>query len=239
MKSVVHIPWCALALLCANGLHAQEPPSGPGAPDTQIWLSAGARTNPFQKTDGSKQGRFARELTTIGEVEMRRNEHLSRMKQLNLDAEARYPINSIIQVGARYRYSIRDIRTNNRHRLNMRLMLKWKCGRFTAGYRGQYEHTFVPEKKFRTLLRNRLELRYDLPGWKLDPKFNAESFTALHYTGNKTVGMRYTLSTAFNLDKQKKKELEVGLRYDQKLHRKDPTNSWILVLAYGHEFKKK
>lgn len=238
MKPVRHISVLLWALLCAGASQAQESSSAL-PPDAQLWMSASTQLTPFRKADDSAQGRFAKKFTTTGEMGLRYNEHFNRLKQFNLDAEARYPINAVMQVAARYRYSFRGPDSRDRGRLNARLLLRWKTGRFTTAYRGQYQHTFISAEKYRTLLRNRLKLQYNIPGWKLDPAFDAESFTALHYSGNSLVGMRYTLGTSFKIGKQKDKEMEIGLRYDQQLNQKMAQDSWILVLAFEHEFKKK
>lgn len=207
--------------------------------DGQLWLSAGADFKPFRKKSGRvSQPRFFRNLRMNGELGWKMDDNASRTKQVNLDAGAKYPLTSFMSVGAEYRYSIRPDKTN-RSRIDLQLWLKWKKDRIRADYRFEYEHTFIHERKLRTVLRNRLGLDYNIPKWKFDPSISVESFTGLHYTGNQLVCMRYELGTDVDLDKKKKRTLGLAVRYDQSLNTAWPEHVWVLVIAFEQSFKKK
>lgn len=207
--------------------------------DGQLWIGAGVDFKPFRKKSGNvSQPRFFRNLRMSSELDVRLDNNATHAKQINLNAGAKYPVASFMNVGAEYRYSIRPEQTN-RNRIDLQLWLKWKKDRFRTDYRFEYEHAFLPAWKLRTLLRNRFGIEYNIPKWKFDPRVSAESFTALHYTGNRVVGMRYELGTDVNLDKKKGRTLGLAVRYDQELNIPWPENAWILVIAFEHSFKKK
>lgn len=207
--------------------------------DGQLWLSAGADFKPFRKKSGRvSQPRFFRNLRMSGELGVKMDDNATRAKQVNLNAGAKYPLTSFMNAGAEYRYSIRPEKANP-SRIDLQLWLKWKKDRFRTDYRFEYEHSFIPVRELRTLLRNRLGIEYNIPKWKFDPHVSAESFTALHYTGNRVVGMRYELGTEVNLDKKKHRTLGLAVRYDQELNIAWPENAWILVIAFEHSFRKK
>lgn len=207
--------------------------------DGQLWLSAGADFKPFRKKSGAvSQPRFFRNLRMKGELDVRLDENATHAKQVNLNAGAKYPVTSFMNVGAEYRYSIRPEQMN-RNRIDLQLWLKWKKDRTSLDYRFEYEHAFIPVENLRTALRNRLTVEYNIPKWKPDPHISAESFTGLHYTGNRLVGMRYELGTEVNLDKKKDRTLGLAVRYDQELNIARPEHAWILVIAFEHSFRKK
>ncbi len=208
--------------------------------DVQLWLSTGIQFKPFRKKPGNvAQQRFFRNLRGTADLGWRLDENVSRLKQMNVDAGLKYPLLPFMRVGAEYRFSKRDRYTNDRHRIDLQLWLKQKKGRFTADYRFEYERTFLDPRKERTLLRNRLGLGYNFPKWKFDPYASAESFTALHYKGNRLAGMRYELGTAMYLDKKKRNELEVAIRYDQDIGRRTTRGAWVLALALKKNLKRK
>lgn len=229
-----------LALATAGAAMAQRESTSLPERDAQLWFSTGVQLKPLRKKGAKdEQSRFFRDLQATGELGWKFNENASQLKQFNIDAGLRYPVLGFLRVGAEYRYSMRDRYTANRHRLDLQLWLKHKVGRLKADYRFEYEHSFREPRKLRTLLRNRIGLTYDIRKWKLDPFASAESFTALHYTGNRMIGIRYDLGTEMNLDKKKSTSLEVALRHDREMGVKRPVHSWILVLAVETSWKRK
>ncbi|HMN04305.1 MAG TPA: DUF2490 domain-containing protein [Flavobacteriales bacterium] len=233
-----------MAILLCLGLAAQAAAQGEGPAqaqqDAQLWFSLAGEIKPFRKKEGDQaQPRFFRNLRTTGELGWKLNENGSNLSQFNIDAGARYAVTGFMRLGAQYRYSMRDRYTSDRQRVDGRLYLKYKHERLKADYRLVYEHSFREPRKLRTLLRNRIAIGYNIPKWKYDPFISVESFTALHYTGNRLVGMRYDLGTDINLNKNKTRTLEVALRHDREVNTSKPTNSWILVLALENAFKRK
>ncbi len=208
--------------------------------DAQLWLSAGAEFKPFRKPEGQlTQAAFFRKLRATGDLDLRLDENASQFKQLNATVGLFYPLTKSLRVGSEYRYSLRDRYTTNKSRADLQARIKWKTGRMDGNFRSVYQHSFGPATSRGTILRNRLGLEYDIRKWKLDPIVSVEAFTALHYSGNNLVGMRYDLGTKLNLDKAKKNTLEVTFRLDQELDRILPDHEWVLALGYEFDFKKK
>ncbi|MBP8824631.1 MAG: DUF2490 domain-containing protein [Flavobacteriales bacterium] len=240
MNALRHSLALLLSLALVGNAHAQREADLRPGNDAQLWLSAGTEFKPFRKPEGQiTQTAFFRKLRATGELESRFSENASRFRQFNITGGLFYPITKYLRVGSEYRYSFRDRYTTNKSRMDAQLRLKWKTGRLDGNFRCVWQHSFEDVTGLRTELRNRLGLEYDFRQWKLDPVVNVETFTALHYTGNRMVGMRYDLGTKLNLDKDKKNTLEVTLRHDREINRKEPDHEWILALAYEFDFKKK
>lgn len=232
-----------VALLLAFGVMgpawAQHESNSLPLQDAQLWFSTGTQLKPFRKKGAKgEQPKFFREFTVTGELGWKFNENVSHLNQFNIDAGFRYPLTDFLRVGTEYRYSMRDRYTTNRHRMALQLRAQHKFGRLKTNYRFAYQHSFREPRKLRTLLRNRIVLAYDIPKWKLDPFVRVESFTALHYTGNRLDAMRFDLGTDMNLNK-KRNTLEVAVRHDRELNQKLPEHAWILVLGLDTSWKKK
>ncbi|MCO5274530.1 MAG: DUF2490 domain-containing protein [Flavobacteriales bacterium] len=240
MKTTRHILAVLLAAAATGAARAQGEAPLRLVNDAQLWFSAATEFKPFRKKQGQvAQARFFRKLRATVELDLRLKENASELNQTNINAGLFYAITNYMRVGSEYRYSIRDPYSANRHRIDAQLRFKGKKGRLDGDFRTKYQHSFVAPKKLRTELRNRIGLEYDIPKWKLDPIVNVESFTALHYTGNRLVGMRYDLGTEFRLDKNKQTTLEITLRHDREMNIKEPDHAWVLALAFEYSPKKK
>lgn len=242
-KHVAMLPYslCLLMVMaCSNGLWAQE--SGGLRPVTrgELWLSATGSYKPFnKKTKKGEKEPLIENLELIGELAWRNRLDPLASKYWYTAAGTKLKLNDLLKVGAEYRYNWKDRYTSNDSRIDLQLWLGHEFGRVALDHRVDYQHEFIPVNKLRSVLRNRLTVEYNIPNWKLDPHFSAEAFTGFHYTGNDLVGMRYELGTELAFDKKKTRTLDLGVRYDQELHVDNPENRWILVIGYGHEFKKK
>lgn len=237
MRVLLAAAWAALA---AGAVMAQPGEGSRPGTDVQFWPSLSAEIKPFRRKDAKDtQMRFFRDLRASGELGWKFNEGAAQLKQFNIDAGISYPLFKFMRLGAEYRYSIRDRYTTNRHRLDLQLWLKYKFDRLQADYRFEYEHSFRDVRKLRTLLRNRAGLGYNIPNWKLDPQVRVEAFTALHYTGNRLVGMRYDLGTEVNLNKRKTRSMEIAVRHDREMGIASPEHAWVLVVELANTFKQK
>ncbi|MCB0774119.1 MAG: DUF2490 domain-containing protein [Flavobacteriales bacterium] len=238
MTRLLHI--VLLLLAAATSALAQQESTSMPETDGQVWMSASTEVKPFRKKDTEvTQARFFRNLRVFGEAEWRLNDWGGGHKQVNLNGGLKYSITKFLRVGSEYRHAFKDREKSDYDRIYVRTWLQGKRGRLDGDYRFTYEHTFLPIKKIRTLVRNRFTLEYDIPKWKLDPYLQVETFTGLHYTGNRLVGMRYDLGTKFNLDAAKRNSLDVAIRFDQETNTPAPENSWVLLLAYELSFNKK
>lgn len=236
LRSVLLVP-----LLCAAAaLHAQDKPMLHPSTDAELWLSAGVEWKPFAKKSGQAYERkFFRRFRVLGELGYRGNENLTSSKLLYGMAGARYRLTDFLRLAAEYRYNVRDKYRSNSHRLDVQALITAKHGRVDLDYRPSFQHDFVAPVRYRTLFRNRLSVEYDIPRNKLDPHVSVESFTALHYTGNRLIGLRYEAGTTLPLDKKKRNTLDLAVRYDREQNLPGPKYRWIFALSYRFEVKKK
>ncbi len=232
---------CLWVALCISGaVEAQETSPLKPSTDGELWMSISGSYQPFKKKGHKYSSQpLLGKLQFQSDLGWRATLEPFTSKQVYGTFGAKLRLTDFLRVGSEYRYSARDKYSSNTSRIDLQLWLNWTKDRVRLDHRFMYQHDFVDVTKVRSVLRNRLTVEYNIPGWKLDPHFSAEAFTGLHYTGNDLVGMRYELGTELDLDKKKTRSLEVAVRYGQELHTANPQNRWIFVVAYGHEFKKK
>lgn len=240
MTRTARLLLCGLLLPVAAGLRAQERPLLKPSNDTELWVSAGVEWKPFAKRSGQAYERkFYRRFRVIGELGYRGNENLTSSKLMYTIAGARYRFTDFFRLGMEYRYNIRDRYTSNSHRVDVQALLTAKWDHFDLDYRPSFQHDFVAPVRYRTLLRNRMAVEYDIPKWKLDPHVSVESFTALHHTGDRLIGLRYEVGTDITLDKKKRNGVDLAVRYDRELGLPSPKYRWIFAIGYRYEVKKK
>jgi hypothetical protein len=240
LRILAHIACSVLAITWVGALRAQDRSPLRPATTGELWLSAGADYKPFAKKSGQVYERqFYRKFHLLGEVGWRSELGPFAGKLGYGSLGTRYRLADFMKVGAEYRYTVRDRYTSNSSRIDLQLWLDWKKDRVDLDTRTEYEHDFIPVTKLRTVLRNRLGIGYNIPHWKLDPQASAEAFTALHYDGNRLVGMRYQLGTDVDLDKKKTRTLGLAVRYDREINVDGPGYRWIFVVSFEHAFRKK
>ena len=84
--------------------------------------------------------------------------------------------------------------------------------------------------------RNRLQLAYNIPNFKLTPSFSVESFFELNNPeGNKLDNLRYLLAFDYKLNKRNSVEL-YGVM-NSSLTSEDATGKYILGVSYTYSFK--
>lgn len=230
----------ALTWAGIHGAAAQEGNTSRPITDGEFWMGIGVEYKPFSKKKGNVvEHRFRRNFKLSGEAEWRTREWASETKQVNFTVTPEYKLADFLKIGLQYRYTVKDRYTSNVQRLGLQASLGWEVGRIKLDNRIRYEHEFIPVNKFRNTFRERLGVEYNIPHWKPDPHISAESFTVIHYTGNRLTGMRYELGTELAFDKKKKRTLDLAIRYDQEVNTAAPENAWILVIAFEGSFKKK
>jgi hypothetical protein len=230
----------AVLLGAVAGVRAQEKPLLKPSTDAELWLSAGVEWKPFAKKSGQVYERkFYKRFRILGELGYRGNENLTSSKLVYTMAGVRYRITDFLRLGAEYRYNVRDKYTSNSHRVDVQALITAKHGRFDLDYRPSFQHDFVAPVRYRTLLRNRLALAYDIPGFKLDPHLSVETFTALHYTGDRLIGLRYEAGTSVTLDKKKRNSVDLAVRYDREQGLTSAKYRWIFAIGYQFTVKKR
>lgn len=223
---------CLFLIACASA-QAQEKPLLRPSTDMELWLSAGVEVKPFKKKSGLPyEHKFFKRFRALGELGYRGNENLTSSKLFYTVVGARYRLSKQVRFGLEHRFNIRDRYTTNTHRVDGEVRLSVEKDRVGLDYRAIFQHEFVMPIRYRDILRNRVSVEYNIPGWKYDPHISLETFTAMHYTGNHLIGVRYEAGTTLDLDKKKKNTLDLGVRYDREQNLSDLKYRWIFVLAY-------
>ena len=84
--------------------------------------------------------------------------------------------------------------------------------------------------------RNRLQIAYNIPNFKITPSFSVESFYTLNNPeGNNFDNLRYLLAFDYKLNKRNTVELYGVI--NSSLTSEDATGKYILGVSYTHKFK--
>lgn len=234
------ILFTGLLLIAAAGARAQQEPVHRPSTDAELWLSIGTEVKPFKKKSGQViERKFNKRFRALGELGYRGNENLTSSKLTYTVVGFNYRLLKFLRVGAEHRYNFRDKFTSNSHRVDVNARVAGEWERFSGDYRAIVQHEFIPPIRYRTILRNRFALEYNIPKWRFDPQVTMETFTALHHTGNRLIGLRYGVGTTFALDEKKKRHvIDVSLRHDREQNMPGLKYRWIWVLAYEYRWGK-
>jgi Protein of unknown function (DUF2490) len=227
-----------LPLLCSSTvlLRAQAGDRPVPRTDSELWVSAAIEAKPFRESDLSfLQGDFFRRLRTSVEIGYRGNENLTSARLFYTILGFRYRVWEHLRIGAEHRYNSRGATDANTQRTDIMLIGDYEVGRFTLDYRVAGQHEYLPVTSIRDIVRNRLEAAYNTRKSPFDPYASAEHFFWLHYTGNRTIGMRYAAGVRWNLDKVN--AANVGVRYDREINLADPLYRTIFAFAFEHTIK--
>jgi hypothetical protein len=217
-----------LALLEAR---AQESPPLVPRQTAEFWFSSSVTVKPFSKKSGQVYERkFFKRFRASGELGYRGNENLTDSKLLYAVLGFRYRFNKHLRVMLENRYNMRGPTNRNSFRQDVQVDLTTEVGRFGLGYRFTGQHEYEDVVEYRDILRNRVDMAYNTRKFPVDPYVAAESFTAMHYTGNMLIGMRYTLGAQWNLGNGR--SLDAGLRHDREINLYDPLYRWIIAVSF-------
>jgi len=216
----------ALLLLPLAAL-AQEPPR----PEQrqELWTSLGVKgrvpafLHPIIGDD------IIRNLRLSGELGYRSADAFFAGRQVYTDLGAKYKLSDLVSVGLEHRIAFRPD-GSTRNRSGLQVDLSHAIDRLELGYRLNYQHNYLEWGDQREVFRNRFEVGYDLPKWKLDPVFSVEFFTWAGYRGLSYFGTRYKLGTEWSPGKGQ--TLQVAITYDRERDVAWPTYRTILSLGY-------
>lgn len=243
-----------MALLFSTlATHAQDRPLYTPSTDAEMWLSAGFERRFYKEKKKSKKEQTAEQLEKAaakqaklektfkfkfrltGEAGYRGNENLTSSKLFYTVVGARYRFHKYARLTLEHRYNFRDKYSVNTHRLDIQADTDHDFGRFNVGYRMVYQHEFVVPIRYREIWRHRLQASWKTQGFDIDPYISAETFTAMHYTGNRLIGLRYGIGAEWALDKDH--ALDVSLRHDREQNLPGLQYRWIFGLAYEFRWK--
>ena len=259
MSLVRRFPPLLAALLLMGAARAQEKPLHLPSSDAELWLSGavelrfdeGAKKKMKKAKDGKLSGEdlekaeqkaakakrsFKNRFRLSGELGYRGNENLTSSKLFYTVVGARYRLHKYARLTLEHRYNFRDKYTNNTHRVDVQLDSEKDFGRLTLGYRGVFQHEFTLPIRYRDILRHRVQLSARIKDFPLDPYISAETFTTVHYTGNKLISIRYGLGAEWALSNDHM--LDLSLRYDRERNIPDMQYRWIFGVAYEFKWRK-
>lgn len=231
MSHGVRILLFALVLLGPAMAHAQEVAPLKPRQSAEFWISSTVDIKPFHKKSGQVyEHKFFKRFRASGELGYRGNENLFNGKLLYAVLGFRYRFNKHVRLMLENRYNMRGPTGVNTFRNDLQLDLTTKAGRFGLGYRLTGQHEYIDVTRYGNILRNRVEVNYNIRKLPVNPYLAAESFTVMHYEGNMLVGMRYTLGAKWNLGKGR--SLDLGVRHDREINLYDPLYRWIIAASF-------
>jgi opacity protein-like surface antigen len=217
-----------LLLVCA-ATNGQDRPLLRSSSDAELWLSTGIerrfykekkkskkeRTPEQQEKDAAKQRKlehsFKYNFRLTGEAGYRGNENLTSSKLVYTVLGVRYRFHKYARLTLEHRYNFRDKYTTNTQRVDVQADSDVDLGAFNLGYRMVFQHENMD----------------------IDPYVSIETFTAMHFTGNKVISLRYGAGAEWSISKDH--TLDLSLRYDREQNIPGMQYRWILGAAY--EFK--
>lgn len=170
-----------------------------------------------------------------GELGYRSGEGVLQGRQIFTDVGARYKLTKDITIGLEHRYAMRFQQTN-RNRTGIQVMYDRTFDRLEIGYRFNYQHNYRPFGSKREVFRNRVQVAYDIAGWKLDPEASVESFTWAGYLGWNYIGIRYKVGTSYKLSRSQR--LTFDLVHDREINIAWPKDHWIVSFGYVMDLRK-
>lgn len=150
-------------------------------------------------------------------------------RQFYVEGTMHYKISDLLSVGAEHRFSDRS-NDRSRQRSVVQVMVDKEWDRFSAGYRFMYQHTYVEFGGQREVFRNKIDMKYNIPKWKLDPEFSMEFWTWAGNKGLSYFGTRYKLGTEYTIAKGH--DVGFGILHDRERDKAWPTHRWIWSVSY-------
>ncbi|MBL8010273.1 MAG: DUF2490 domain-containing protein [Flavobacteriales bacterium] len=201
----------------------------------QAWLEAGVVGGAPAFLEGWLGKDQARRFRFAGELGYRTGDELARGRQVILEGQLRYKLHRLVDVSAEQRFAARA-RERDRHRFGLSAQVGDRVGRFDLGYRLSYQHTFGTEGLRRNTLRNRVDLGYDIPGFRLDPELMVEFFSELGREGRRHDATRFRLGTTWR--PAKAHAVGIAVVHDREHGRRRPDQRWVLSLSYTLDLRK-
>ncbi len=231
MKALHSILWAFL--LASASVFGQEA-ARPVVSD-EVWTSFSFKGRP-PKFFNDLIGKSTRKRFGLGgELGYRTNDVFFAGRQLYFDGELNFDLTDLIEVGLEHRYAYRP-NGSDRQRSQLKFQISERMARFDLSFRSIFQHSWHELGEERDNLRNRFSAEYDIPGWKLDPKFRVEFFTALLPAGLDHIGTRYQLGTEWS--PWRGHGLGVAVVHDRERNVAWPDHRWIMSFEYSINIRK-
>ncbi len=200
----------------------------------ELWASFGlqGRATVLQGILGKD---IAKRIRTNAELGYRSTDAFFAGRQVYLDLGAGYKLSDHVTVGGEFRYAYRTDAAD-RQRLCALFEYSTTADRLELGYRFDYQHNFRPFGEVREVLRNKFIAGYNIPKFKLDPKFSVEFFQWAGHQGLIYFGTRYKLGTEWS--PRKGHSLGFGVVHDRERMVYAPIYRVIAVIDYTINLRK-
>jgi hypothetical protein len=167
----------------------------------------------------------------------------SRLDELNFDLGLKYKPYKILTVGGGYRFTIdrkKDTGYNIFHRYMLDLSMSRKFGRFIPDYRIRYQNMddelvpFDDASQEMHILRNRLQVSYNIRNSKFDPFIYSELYGVLSKYHPFPLKVKTALGCKYRFNKFG--VIKVSYRIDRELNNNYPFTYSYLELGYAYSF---
>jgi len=154
-----------------------------------------------------------------------------------------YKINKHFYLGANYRFyqnKNKDGDFKTQHRWSTDFTYKQKVSRFKVSYRLRFQNKdedFYTSETSNNLynLRNRLSIKYNIKGIKLDPFIETELYRQiLEINSSELSKLRWTIGLEYPL--KKFGDIETFYRLDNELNQSNSKDTYIIGLGYKFKF---
>ena len=167
----------------------------------------------------------------------------SRIDEIDFDLDVHYQPHSILVLGVGYRYAFnqkKDSTYEQKQRLFGEAELNFKWERFKFEYRLRYQNVdddffqYVETAPAEHILRNRIQLNYNIPKSKLTPYFYSELYGNLEKGTQFAIKMKFALGFKYSLGKYGK--VRLYYRIDRQLNDQYPFTYHSLGIGYRYKF---
>jgi len=168
---------------------------------------------------------------------------VSRIDEIDFDIDVHYQPHSIVVLGVGYRYAFnqkKDSTYEQQQRLYGEAELNFKLERFKLEYRIRYQNIdddffqYVETAPAEKILRNRIQIKYNIPKSKLTPYFYAELYGNLEKGTEFAMKMKYALGASYSFGKYGK--VKLYYRIDRQLNDQYPFLYHSLGIGYKYKF---
>jgi len=171
------------------------------------------------------------------DMQARLNNDASTVYQYFGQLGAEYKVFKPLSIGMAYRWAPESEKEGfvNTQRVQFDLKGRKKFGDFKLEARLRYQiKNEADELDDMRKLRFKSGFRYNIPSWKLDPRFSVEYFRILEGANSEHDKMRYTLGTSYKFNKHN--SIGAFYRIEREFKESYPATFYILGLNYSYKF---
>ena len=208
---------------------------------------------------GAQELKVVRDFRLISEIEIEKSlfndwkvsfspvlkleKNATRIDEVDFDLKVKYSPLKFLSLGTGYRLIMNHRKNGNyeqKHRFMGEIGLEYDIQRFELDYRFRYQNIdddffqaetdMLPEN----ILRNRLQIRYDIPKSKLTPYLFTEFYGILEHELPFAYKIKMGSGLRYNLKKYG--SLKAYYRVDRELNADYPFTYFILGISYSYEF---